>query len=205
MGNEADCTLRIGTKRWERRALLESDELIFRGTQRWKVSFKDVRAIDVRDGTLALITAQGIARLDLGERAAKWAQKIRSPRGRMDKLGVKPESRVGIAGIADAVFDAELAARTKNIGPWRGARGLDVVIAAVASHAELAQIREMKKCIAPAGGIWLVYLKGRREFGENDVRAAGIAAGLVDNKVMAFSSTQSALRLVIPIAARPKR
>jgi hypothetical protein len=37
-----------------------------------------------------------------------------------------------------------------------------------------------------------------------EVIAAAKAAGLVDNKVVAFSPSQTALRLVIPVAARPR-
>jgi hypothetical protein len=34
--------------------------------------------------------------------------------------------------------------------------------------------------------------------------AAGKAAGSIDNKVVAFSTTHTSLRLVIPVARRPR-
>jgi hypothetical protein len=34
--------------------------------------------------------------------------------------------------------------------------------------------------------------------------AAGRAAGLIDNKVASFSDTHTSLRLVIPVADRPR-
>ena len=34
--------------------------------------------------------------------------------------------------------------------------------------------------------------------------AAGRAAGLIDNKVVGFSSTHTTIRLVIPVADRPR-
>jgi hypothetical protein len=49
-----------------------------------------------------------------------------------------------------------------------------------------------------------LWPKGRKELREDDVRAAAKAQGLVDVKVMSFSATLSALKLVIPVALRPK-
>ena len=37
-----------------------------------------------------------------------------------------------------------------------------------------------------------------------DVQKAGLAAGLVDNKIAAFSARLTAIRFVIPLARRPK-
>jgi len=45
---------------------------------------------------------------------------------------------------------------------------------------------------------------GRKEFREDDIRAFGPQAGLVDVKVVAFSPALSALKMVIPLAQRPK-
>jgi hypothetical protein len=48
----------------------------------------------------------------------------------------------------------------------------------------------------------VVWPKGRKEFREDDVRAFGPKAGLVDVKVMAFSDTLSGLKMVIPVKER---
>jgi hypothetical protein len=45
-------------------------------------------------------------------------------------------------------------------------------------------------------------LEGRKELTEDHVRAAAKKSGLVDVKVVAFSATHSALKLVIPLARR---
>jgi hypothetical protein len=37
-----------------------------------------------------------------------------------------------------------------------------------------------------------------------EVMAAAKSAGLVDNKVVSFSATHTSLRLVIPVARRPR-
>ena len=51
----------------------------------------------------------------------------------------------------------------------------------------------------------MIWPKGRKEFREDDVRAAGPDAGLVDVKVVAFSETLSGLKMMIPVAQRPKK
>jgi hypothetical protein len=49
----------------------------------------------------------------------------------------------------------------------------------------------------------VVWPKGQPQLKENDIIVAAIAVGLVDNKVVSFSETHSALRLVIP-SLRPR-
>jgi len=60
----------------------------------------------------------------------------------------------------------------------------------------------VKKSLQPAGAIWVVRPKGTPAIKDVDVIAAGKAAGLVDVKVAAFSSTHTAEKLVIPVARR---
>ena len=56
--------------------------------------------------------------------------------------------------------------------------------------------------IEPAGAVWAVWPKGRKDLNENHVREAAFDAGLVDVKVVRFSATHSGLKLVIPKAKR---
>jgi hypothetical protein len=67
---------------------------------------------------------------------------------------------------------------------------------------DAARLAALVPAIAPAGGVWAIYPKGRRELSEDTVRAAGRRAGLVDVKVVRFSETLGALKLVIPRARR---
>ncbi|MEO7761191.1 MAG: hypothetical protein ABIS68_04675 [Casimicrobiaceae bacterium] len=51
--------------------------------------------------------------------------------------------------------------------------------------------------------MWVVSKKGKdRSINDTDVIGAAKRAGLVDNKVVSFSSTHTALRLVVPLALR---
>ena len=81
----------------------------------------------------------------------------------------------------------------------------DLVFLAADSTEELAALSGLRGHIRPPGGIWVVSRKGRAAtIRDTEVIAAARAAGLVDNKVVAFSETHTSLRLVIPVADRPR-
>jgi hypothetical protein len=75
---------------------------------------------------------------------------------------------------------------------------LDFIFYGIAAKDGLRHLKGLRKQIQPAGAIWVVWPKGRKELREDDVRAAAIAMGLVDVKVVSFSETLSALKLMIP-------
>ena len=64
----------------------------------------------------------------------------------------------------------------------------------------------LKKCLEPAGMIWVSWPKKASkvatEIGGADVRACGLAAGLVDVKVCAVNEIWSGLKVVIPVKDR---
>ena len=120
-------------------------------------------------------------------------------RSLLDKLGIKEGLRVAVLDIDDEVFTAELASRSVK----RVSRGpADVVVWALDDAAEFARLPSLIDRIRPAGALWAVWPKGRKELNENHIREAALDAGLVDVKVARFSATHSALKLVIPKAKR---
>ena len=55
----------------------------------------------------------------------------------------------------------------------------------------------------PNGAIWVVAPKGKgAPLKDTEIMAAARSAGLVDTKVVSFSDSQTALKLVIPLAER---
>jgi len=126
---------------------------------------------------------------------------VRYPRSRMEKLGVKMGHRVTVLGVADPDFLAELKERGADVSPRRRA-GSDIIFVAMTSRADLRRLDALRRSIKPEGAVWVIWPKGRREFREDDVRAYGPQAELVDVKVMAFSETLSGLKMVIPLAKR---
>ena len=75
----------------------------------------------------------------------------------------------------------------------------------------MAFFRDLERRLAPAGSLWVVFPK--KPFLEElsfpyswtDVQKAGLACGLVDNKIAAFSARLTSIRFVIPLALRQSR
>jgi len=203
-GQEARCAARIGDRLSEGKALLETDQLIFRGDDglRWKILFTEMRSVEALDGELRLQAADGPVVFELGGQAEKWAQKILNPKSLLDKLGVKPGMRVGVLGVDDQDFLEGLGERTENVSFEQPASATDAIFVSVDGPADLDRLAELKRAIEPDGAVWVVFRKGRRDFNENDVLRGGLAAGLVDVKVVRFSDTHTASKFVIRKAER---
>jgi hypothetical protein len=128
-----------------------------------------------------------------------------STRPLLDKLGVKPGSRVAIVDLDDPGFVAQLRARTPDIVQGRPRKLCDLVFMGARELRDLKRIKDVKSWIEPNGAIWVVRPKGgRSEIRDTDVIEAGLAAGLVDNKIASFSDTHGAMRLVYRLRDRPK-
>jgi hypothetical protein len=77
----------------------------------------------------------------------------------------------------------------------------DVILAFVERAADVPGLFESHgPRLAQAGGLWIAWPKAHlrtdKTLDENAIRAAGLAAGLVDNKVCAVSDEWSGLRFV---------
>ncbi len=204
MGLEATCNVRWGKQESEGKARLESDHLYFRGEFRLKIPFSEMRSVAASNGTLTLRTAEGAASFELGPAAAKWADMIRNPKSVIDKLGVKSGQKVALLGIEDPDFERQVSARGASPAVGRLGKDHDLVFFGVAKVGDLGRLTAIRKAIRPEGGIWAVWPKGRPELKEDHIRSAAIRQGLTDVKVVAFSATHSALKLVIPLSRRPK-
>jgi hypothetical protein len=204
MGQQADCAATIDGKTASGRAYLESAELRFRGGDvRVIIPFASIRGAEARDGTLVVAHAGGEMALQLGARAVRWAQAIRSPKRLIDKLGVLAGARVANLGPDDPSFLTQLAEVTQRVSTSAEDGPFDAVFYLVEQSDGLGRLGELRERIAPNGCVWVVSPKGRTDLRDVDVMAAARAAGLVDTKVVGFSATHTALKLVIPRAQRP--
>ena len=132
----------------------------------------------------------------------------------LDKLGIRPGMRVAIIGALeddDEVLDDQgpfrtrLAERTSDITDGHPKPESDVVFLAADSTVELATLADIRPEIRPAGAIWVISRKGKAAtLRDVEVMAAARDHGLVDNKVVSFSARRTSIRLVIPVALRPK-
>jgi len=197
MGQEAKCEVRCGGKVSAGKALLETDDLIFRGDFRLSIPLKSIQSLEATDGVLHVTSPAGTARFTLGAHADKWAHKICNPRTLADKLDVKPGMRVSLIGVS-----VDLEGRTSDITEGKAAKESDLIFFGAAAEKDLARLRPLEKSIKRNGAIWVVYPKGRTEITEIGVLEAGRQAGLVDTKIARFSETHTAHKFVIPLAKR---
>ena len=200
MGSEAVSRVSYKGRASEGKALLETAEIIFRGGDfRLRIPFEQIASLSALDGELHVGYDGGVAVFELGRDAEKWAAKIRNPRGLLDKLGVNPGMKVAVLGVEDAEFLAQLSERVGEPATGEAVSEADFVFFEADSVEDLARLPVLREAIKPAGGIWVVSPKGKAaQIRDVDVMAAAREAGLVDNKVVGFSATHTALKLVIP-------
>jgi hypothetical protein len=128
-----------------------------------------------------------------------------STRPLLDKLGVKPGAKVCVVNLDDAGFISLLRERTTDIVHRKPRTPCDLVFLGASKPADLRRLDVIKTWIEPNGAIWVVRPKGGRSpIRDIDVVEAGLAAGLVDNKIASFSDTQGAMRLVYRLRDRPR-
>ncbi len=126
------------------------------------------------------------------------------------KLGIKPGARVGTirapAILADLLDDLPMGARLLRLRA--GAPPYDVVLLFAADLKALrAELDRAVGAITVDGGLWVAWPKRSSALAsdvlESDVRRAGLAAGLVDNKICAVDDDWSGLRFVVRVEDRP--
>lgn len=125
------------------------------------------------------------------------------------KLGIKPDHRVAVLQ-APPDFElpaAEIPPGVELIHQLNGKRPFDVILYFTKSSADLSKrFAVLAKRLVSNGGLWISWPKQssgmETDVNENIVRAIGLEAGLVDNKVCAVDDTWSGLRFVIRLKDR---
>ena len=121
----------------------------------------------------------------------------------VDKLGIRPGARVAIVGVPDRELRQMLRERGTDFTDGQPRPATDLVFLAADTQDDLGQLARLRQRLKPDGAIWVVFVKGKAAtLRDVEVIAAAIANGLVDNKVVSFSATHTAQRLVIPRALR---
>jgi hypothetical protein len=207
MGSEVKCRVRFGKQESQGRALLETSEVIFRGDFRLKISFATIQSVKVVDGELQVRIPEGLARFELGASTAeKWREKILHPKTRIEKIAIKPGTRVSLVGFEnqDEEFVKELESAKAVIMPADNtlAKDCDSIFLSIDTQKQLTQIVKIARKMLGAVALWIVYPKGQQHITEGDVLSAGRKAGLKDIKVVRFSPTHTALKFVIPVNKR---
>ena len=194
MGKDAQVAAWFADGPDEGRLRYEPQKLLFRGSQRRVFEGEGLKG--VRADGADLVLADG-SRFTLGEKqAASWADAIANPKGRMDKIGVKPGMRTAIiGGVDDPTFLAELA--RAGAVPVAQLANIDLLFYEADDAEALSRIGELVPALSDRGALWIVSKKGKAAtVMDVEVMAAAKSFGLVDNKVVGFSDTLTALRFV---------
>ena len=202
MGQEVRCNATIEGKSSHGRALLETDDLVFRGDIRVSIPFRDITSLAANDGVLTVAYPGGTANFELGAQAEQWADRIRNPRSVLDKLGIKEGQTVALVSVDDAELRDRLIERGVTLRQGRPGADCDVIFLGAESVDSLRKLPTLIAHLAPAGAIWVLRPKGHTRITERAVMTAGRDAGLVDTKVVRFSETHTAEKFVIPRAKR---
>jgi hypothetical protein len=203
MGSEINCSMKFGGKVFKGKALLETDELIFRGEHRLTIPFKKMKSVEANDGELRVFLEDGIASFVLDKEAEQWEEKILHSKSVLDKLGVKEDSRVSVDGVTDENFLGQLKDKITDVSVNGLQKESDLIFYAADSKKELLKLKGLKKFLKSSGALWIVSLKGKQAtIKDTEVMAAGKKAGFVDTKVVGFSAPHAALKFVIPVSSR---
>jgi hypothetical protein len=133
--------------------------------------------------------------------AGRDGERDYSHRSLLDKLGIKPGTRIALDGVRDEQLQSDIEARGADV--VIDDEQADMLLLGVDEADDIAQrIAAAWRRVQPIGALWIVYPKGVRSITQNDVLSAGRAAGLLDVKVVSFSPTHTALRFVAPRAKR---
>ncbi len=125
-----------------------------------------------------------------------------STRSRIEKLGVKAGQSVLVLGVeADCQFMDELRAQGAVVKTG-GNKPMDMIFALFRHRNDLRRLRSLVSRLKPDGVLWTLRPKGSADLKEAEMMEAGQQAGLVDVKVVAFSTILTAEKFVVPVADR---
>lgn len=126
-----------------------------------------------------------------------------SGRSLFDKLGVFAQAHVAIVGRHDESFELELDAKLAKAASRALRTRYDLIFLKVHGSRDLVRIAAAATHLKADGALWVFHPKGRGATPtDGEVRSSGLAAGLVDNKISAYSESHTATRFVIPLSRR---
>jgi hypothetical protein len=126
-----------------------------------------------------------------------------SGRSLFEKLGVPAEAHVALVGRHDEAFTTALNERLAKAASIYLRTSYDLIFMRIDTPRDLVRLPGAAAHLKPDGALWIFHPKGRGASPtDGEVRSSGIAAGLVDNKISAYSETHTATRFVIPLALR---
>ena len=203
MGAELITKAAINGKPMKAKVMLETSEIIIRGEERLKIPFKGMKFLAAKNGALSFSFGGKDISIEVGDKAGEWLEKIKNPKSVTEKLGVKPGLRVSIINVNDKGFLGEVRSKTSDVRVGTAMKDSDLIFYEANNPKETEKLSSLKKYLRPNGGIWVVSLKGKAAtIKDVEIMKIGKKCGLVDNKVVGFSETHTALKFVIPLNRR---
>lgn len=132
-----------------------------------------------------------------------------SGRPLVEKLGIKPDTRIALVG-APPGYRSLLAPLPTNVRVAERATGaLPFIQLFIKRRSELARrLPALKRALVSNGALWVSWPKGssgvQTDVTEDVVRELALAAGLVDVKVCAVDEVWSGLKFVRRLKDRPR-
>lgn len=190
MGREATGFIDYGGRRGDGRALLEAGELILRGEVKARLARSSLTNPRIEGDALVLDAPDGRLAIDVGAvEAGRWIEALsRAAPTLAEKLGIQAGGPVWVWGQTDDSALNGALAESRPAQP--GAAALHLAI--VSTKDDLASALAQRGDADAA--LWLVYPKGRREFGDAAIRATMRETGYIDSKSCAVSAALTATR-----------
>jgi hypothetical protein len=196
MGREATCACDWNGTKADVKVLIEPPELILRGGISRRVPLAAMKKVRTDGDRLRFTIDDEAVALDLGSGlAATWIKALMTPPPSLaKKLGITAESTVRVIGTVDDQALEKAILEAKQVT----ARSGDLILARIDTSGELTTaLIKSADDLRRGVPIWFIYPKGPgHAVNENIVRSTALAAGIVDTKVAAVSSTLTALRFV---------
>ncbi|MEO8216529.1 MAG: DUF3052 family protein [Acidobacteriota bacterium] len=203
MGLKEECTLEYEGRTPSGTALLETEELIFRGSYRLKIPFASIHAVEDTSECLRVTFGDGQCASFFLPDPEMWARKIRSPKARIDKLGVTTKDVVALINLRDESLESEIRTKMANVS-MRVSGKTTIIFLGANDRSDLDRLPDLRRQMHCDGAIWIVRPRGRKEITESDVMNLARKAGLVDVKVARYSATHTAEKLVTRLKDRQK-
>ncbi len=127
------------------------------------------------------------------------------------KLGLKAGNRIAVIGAPLSFLETlgEIPPDVSISTDLRCRGAFDLILFFAPDLTSLRRFARLAERLTPAGGLWVAWPKKASgvttDLTDGAVRAFGLNAGLVDNKVCAVDETWSGLRFVYRLIDRPAR
>ena len=194
MGRELLCAARINGKSASGKALLETDEILFRGESRLKIPLASLQSVSSRSGKLHLKWSEGSAVFELGDEADKWAHKILHPKSVAEKLGVLPRLTILAAAMREESFLDDLRGAVHSFSVSKLLNDSHLIFFGADKAADLSRLAGLEPSLSSCKRCGLsISRAGRRSKSSTCSTRAGRVGGW---EGVSSSATHTALKFV---------